>query len=162
MSRTRYEPVDAAPYRDWWMETYGGPDGMLDGTSFFQRGRSSVWIAAGDVDPRGLDPVDGVGIPFVRIGRRVWKPAGPAVQQYGDRAVRNVVEASAEETVTLLAGGRIELDADDPRLPPQRRGHAIVRFRGLPVGCGLWRGTDLDSCVPKGRRLQEPDLPPAS
>lgn len=159
MTRTRYRRVEGAPFRAWWMETYGGRAGLLDQWAFFQRGKNSVWIASADVDPRGLDPVDGVGIPFVRMGRRIWKPAGPAVQQFGAAARRNVLEADATETTALLAGGTVDLPPDDPRLPERRRGHAIVRYLGVPVGCALWRGTSLESCVPKGRRLANVDLP---
>ena len=121
-----------------------------------------MWIADATVDPGGLDPVDGVGIPFVRIGRRIWKPTGAAVQHFGGRADRNVLEGTPDEVAALLARQRIELGPDDPRVPERRRGHVIVRFRGVPVGCALWRGQDLESCVPKGKMLPDVDLPPAN
>lgn len=162
MSRRRYVRVDPEPYHSWWMETYGGPEGLLEGMPCFQRGKNDVWIASPGVEPGRLVPVDGVGIPFARIGRRVWKPAGAAVQQFGAVAERNVLEATPEEAATILSGGTVRPEPDDPRIPADRRGHAIVRRHGIPVGCALWRGRDLESCVPKGRRLVTPDLPASS
>lgn len=160
MSSTTYARVEAAPFVRWWHETYGGPADLFAGLAFFQRGKGSVWVAAEDVDPGDLAPVDGVGLPFVRVGRRVWKPASPAVLRFGAAATRNVFEATAAEAAAILSGGTVTTPSGDPRVPDPARGHAIVRLGGIPVGCALWRSGALESCVPKGNRIAEADLPP--
>ncbi len=66
--------VDRRPYVEWWDACYATGGEIFDGFAFFQRGRSNVWIADAGTEVTGLEPCDGVGLPFVRIGRRFWKP----------------------------------------------------------------------------------------
>lgn len=154
-----YLPVDGDPYREWWHQQFAIPPDTLEGCSFWQRGRSSIWVAAADVDPGRLTPVDGVGIPCLRIGRDVWKPTAIAAIEFGVEACRNVVELDTEETRRFLDREVIVFAADDPRRTLPNRGFVIARYHGLPMGCGLWSGGTLESEVPKGRRLPEIDLP---
>lgn len=157
--RDRYLPVDGSPYIEWWQQQFATPPGSLEECSFWQRGRYSVWVAAADVNPGALAPVDGVGIPFVRTGREVWKPTSVAVIEFGLDASRNVVELDRDETLRFLDRQVIEFAAGDARGALPNRGFVIARYQGLPVGCGLWcRGT-LESSVPKGRRMAGLDLP---
>jgi len=155
----RYLPVDGAPYRAWWQQQFATPPETLRGCSFWQRGRFSIWVATADVDPGEIAPVEGVGIPFVRTGREVWKPTSVAVIEFGLDASRNVVELDRAETLRFLDRQVIEFAAGDARGTLPNRGFVIARYHGLPVGCGLWcRGT-LESSVPKGRRMTDLDLP---
>lgn len=154
-------PVDSEPYFEWWLTTYGGPEDLFAGLTCFQQGKYSVWLAAAALGTEGLEPViEGLGFPFARLGRRHWKPAGPAVRHFGAVATRGVFEATASETVAFLAGGTLAPRDDDRRFAGRPRGYAIVRYAGTPVGCGLWCAAGLESNVPKGRRIDEVDLPP--
>jgi len=157
--RDRYVSVDGAPYLEWWQRQFDTPPDTLRGCSFWQRGRFSIWIAAGDVDPGEIAPVDGVGIPFLRTGREVWKPTSVAVIEFGLDARRNVVELHRDETQRFLDRQVIEFAAGDARGALPNRGYVIARYQGLPVGCGLWRRGTLESSVPKGRRMADMDLP---
>ena len=155
----RYVLVDGRPYLEWWQQQFDTPPGTLRGCSFWQRGRFSIWIAAADVDPGGLAPVDGVGIPFLRTGREVWKPTSVAVIEFGLDAARNVVELDRDETLRFLDRQTIEFTAGDARGTLPNRGFVIARYHGQPLGCGLWRRGTLESAVPKGRRMVALDLP---
>jgi len=149
----RYILVDGAPYLEWWQEQFATPPETLRGCSFWQRGRFSIWIAAADVEPGEIAPVDGVGIPFLRTGREVWKPTLVAVIEFGLDASRNVVELDRDETLRFLDRQVIEFAAEDARGALPNRGFVIARYHGLPVGCGLWRRGTLESAVPKGRSM---------
>ena len=155
----RYLPVDGAPYLEWWQQQFETPPETLRDCSFWQRGRFSIWIAAADVDPGAVAPVDGVGIPFLRTGREVWKPTSVAVIEFGLEARRNVVELDREETLRFLDREVIEFAPGDPRGALPNRGFVIARYHGLPTGCGLWNRGTLESHVPKGRRVENVDLP---
>ena len=155
----RYVLVEGRPYLEWWQQQFDTPPGTLRGCSFWQRGRFSIWIAAADVDPGGIAPVDGVGIPFLRTGREVWKPTSVAVIEVGLDAARNVVELDRDETLRFLDRQTIEFAAGDARGTLPNRGFVIARYHGLPLGCGLWRRGTLESAVPKGRRMADLDLP---
>ncbi len=158
--RDRYEAVDGNVYAEWWQEQFATPQATLSGCSFWRRGRHSIWIAAGDVDPGALAPVDGVGIPFLRIAREVWKPTLVAVIEFGLEARRNTVDLDRDECARFLDRETIEFG--DARGDLQNRGYVISRHAGVPIGCGLWRRGSLESAVPKGRRLTEVDLPRSS
>jgi len=155
----RYVAVDGTPYMEWWRELFGTPADTFAESSFWQRGRSSIWVAARGVDPGKVSPVEGVGIPFLRIGEHLWKPTSVAVVEFGVHATRNVVALDAAECRRYLDRESLELAPDDPRGHGVRRGFAIVTYEGVPLGCGLWRRGLLESCVPKGRRLADVDLP---
>ena len=155
----RYLPVDGAPYLEWWQHQFATPPEILEGCSFWQRGRYSIWVAAADVDPGEIAPVDGVGIPFLRTGREVWKPTSVAVIEFGLDARRNVVELDRDETMRFLDRQVIEFAAGDARGKLPNRGFVIARYHRLPVGCGLWSRGTLESAVPKGRRMAAMNLP---
>ena len=155
----RYSRVDGGRYLDWWHKQFGALPETLRSSSFWQRGRFSIWVAAAGVDPGDIAPVDGVGIPFLRTGREVWKPTSVAVIEFGLDATRNVVELDRGETMRFLDRQVIEFAATDSRGTLANRGFVIARYQGLPVGCGLWSRGTLESAVPKGRRMTDVDLP---
>jgi NOL1/NOP2/fmu family ribosome biogenesis protein len=155
----RYLRVDGAPYREWWQQQFATPPETLGECSFWQRGRFSIWVAAADVDPGTITPVDGVGIPFLRTGREVWKPTLVAVIEFGLDASRNIVELERDEMLRFLDRQVIEFAAGDPRGDLPNRGFVIARYQRLPLGCGLWSRGTLESAVPKGRRMTDVDLP---
>jgi len=155
----RYLPVDGAPYLEWWQQQFDTPPDTLGGCSFWQRGRFSIWVAAADTDPGEIAPVDGVGIPFLRTGREVWKPTSVAVIQFGLDASRNVVELDRDEVGRFVDRELIEFGNGAARGALPNRGSVIARYHGVPLGCGLWRRGTLGSSVPKGRRLADLDLP---
>lgn len=155
----RYVRVDGASYIEWWHGQYGVPAASLERCTFWRRGQRSIWIAAPAVDPGELTPVDGVGIPFLRTGREVWKPTSVAAIEFGLEAERNVVDLTAKETVRFLDREAIEFEPPDPRAALPNRGYAIARYCGVPLGCGLWRRGGIESAVPKGRRVVSADIP---
>jgi len=159
MSGRAFARVERQPYVDWWEELFASGSAVFSRYDFFQRGRNSVWIAAADVDLRGLEPCDGVGLPFVRLGRRLWKPTAVAVLHFGATARRGFIEVTESEAVELLARRFIEPGPDDPRVVGLR-GFVIARLRGAPIACIQWRRGRGESCVPKGRALDPVDLPP--
>lgn len=153
--------VDAEPYFAWWHQAFGGPDDQFAGLACFQRGKYSIWIATDDLRTDGIEALlEGAGIPFARLGRRHWKPAGPAVTHLGATATRGVFEATPAEATAFLAGETLAPDEGDARFAGDPRGYAIVRLGGVPIGCGLWCAAGLESNVPKGRRVESVDLPP--
>lgn len=153
--RPTFDSVDAVPYVQWWEETYG-PEPRLARHRFFQGGRRMVWVAAA-VELEGLEAVDGVGMPFVRIDSRYWKPTGVAAVEFGLGAVRNVVELQARELEAFLDRRDVRFDDSDERRSLPWRGYVIARHRGVPVGVGEWHGDRLVSCVPKGKRMRNLD-----
>ncbi|HJO03760.1 MAG TPA: hypothetical protein QGG47_07290 [Acidobacteriota bacterium] len=155
----QFRRLEREPYASWWTDRFGTPVGLFDGCSMWQRGKSSVWVAALDVDPGATSPVDGVGFPLLRVGGRAWKPTSVGLVHFGLRATRNVVELDANETMRFLAGEAIELATDDPRCGQWSRGFVLARYLGVPLGCAEWRADAIRSVLPKGRRNQAPDLP---
>jgi NOL1/NOP2/fmu family ribosome biogenesis protein len=156
---SRFTPVDGAPYVAWWQEQFATPSATFDDCSFWQRGHANVWVASATVDPGAVTPVEGIGIPFLRLGAELWKPTSAAVVEFGMHATRNVMDLGHDEMLRFLDRRDIEIADDDCRVEGPRRGFVIVRFSGLAIGCGLWRRGVLESSVPKGRRMAELDLP---
>ena len=156
-----FRRVPGQEYADWWHQRYGTPPDLFAALAFFQRGRATVWVAAASVQLQGLPVVDGVGIPFARIGGRVWKPTSSAAIQFGAAATRNLVEVTLHEAELLVGRSPVLLDRHDPRRQLPIRGYVLARLHGVPIGCVLWRGTHIESCVPKARAVAELDRAPS-
>lgn len=160
----RVEPflrVAGQEYADWWHERYGTPPDLFAALAFFRRGQATVWVASASVQLEGLAVVDGVGVPFARVGGQVWKPTSSAAIQFGAAATRNVVEVTAPEAELLLARSPVLLEPHDPRRQLPNRGYVLARLHGVPIGCVLWRGTHIESCIPKARMIVELDRAPS-
>lgn len=155
-----FRRVDGHEYVGWWVERFRLPVETFAGLGFWQRGRSTVWAALADA--HGLEDarVDAVGVPFLRVGSRLWKPPTVALRCFAAAARRNAVDVDDDEARAFLRGDAVELSGDDRRWEHLERGFLVVRYRSVPLGCGEWRGGDRQvlSCLPKGRRVQDPVL----
>jgi NOL1/NOP2/fmu family ribosome biogenesis protein len=159
MSGARFVRVESRDAIEWCESMFGISRDMFDGLQLYQRGKGTLWVGTKGLLLDGLRPVDGAGIPFIRVGRRIWKITSVAAIQFGHAATRNVVEVEAEEARALMRGEAFEFPAGDARADLPWRGHVIARFRGVPLGCMQWRGSGVESSLPKGRHLPEVDLP---
>ncbi|NKB89212.1 MAG: hypothetical protein GKS06_13425 [Acidobacteria bacterium] len=159
-NRSDYLQIEPEPWSSWWAEQYGTPTELFDDYSFWQRGKYTIWVAAADIQPGAVSPVDGIGIPLLRTGRDVWKPTSVAVIHFGRDVARNVVDLEADEASRFLGREAIEFENDARAVLPHR-GYVIARYLGVPIGCGLWRRGGLASSVPKGRAMRDLELPRA-
>ena len=155
----QFRRLESEPYVTWWTDRFGTPEGLFDGCSMWQRGKTSVWVAALDVNPGAIDPVDGVGFPLLRVRGRAWKPTSVGLVHFGLYATRNLVELDVSEVAIFLAGLTIELAADDPRCGLPNHGFIVARYLGVPLGCAEWRTATIRSVLPKGRRNRSADVP---
>lgn len=159
MSGLRFVRVESRRGFEFCEEIFGIDPACFEGLALYQRGRSTLWAASAGLDLEGLRPVDGVGIPMLRVDRAVWKLTSAAAIQFGRTARRNVVELDAAEAAAMLRRDPVAFAAGDPRRELPWKAHVIVRYRGVPLGCALWRGDGLESSIPKGRAVEAVDLP---
>lgn len=152
-----FQRIDSGPFLTWWRERYGLPTDHLADHDCFRRGKSSVWIAPRDVNLEGLPPVEGVGIPFLRIGSSLWKPTTVAVVAFGADATLQVVDVRFEELADFMAARPIRWAEDDARRDLDNADYVIARVGGIPLACALWRDWGLIPAVPKGKRIMELD-----
>ena len=157
-ARAPFVRIAGEPYVAWWRERFGLSDEAFHELSFYQRGKSTVWVATAGIDRLEATRAEAVGLPLLRIGSRYWKPTGVAIVALAQRASRNVVELETCEAQRFLAGEECSLAAGDSRHEGLEIGYVIVRYRGVPIGCGEWHPPTLHSCVPKGKRLANVEL----
>ncbi len=132
----------------WWVERFGVPEDLFRDLEFYMKGKTNVWAV------RKFERIpslryDAVGMVVVRMVKGSYKPTTNAVQVFGRWATKNVVDLDEEEVRRFISGLSVEVEA------PVEEGYVIVRYRGLPVGCGLYRRGVLKSLVPKDRRIHE-------
>jgi len=156
---THFRRLQREPYVRWWTDRFGTPEGMFGDCSMWQRGKTTVWVAAPDVDPVAVHPVDGVGVPLLRVGGRAWKPTSIGLMHFGLHATRNVVELDLDEAACFLAGETVDLMPEDPRRRLPHRGFIVARSLGVPLGCAEWQTGAIRSVLPKGRRNPAADMP---
>ncbi len=149
-----FEPVDCEPVVAWWQERFAAPPEQLDGYVAYQRGRDTIWLAPREVDPGDLSPIDGVGFPFVRIGGAVWKPTSVAAMKLGTLVTRNAVEVDRASARAFVSGASLDVGVAGVDAKGASRGYVIVRYLGVPLGCGHLLGEEVLCMIPKGRRAE--------
>ena len=145
-----FKKADRREVVRWWSERFGVPEEVFEPYEFFIRGRNTIWaLRKTDRLPAGLR-FEALGMVVMRKSKLGWKPTTNAIQVFGRYARRNVVDLDEAGMRVFLAGG-------DVRGPFEgvEEGYVVVRYRGLPLGCGLYRRGILKSQVPKARRRLE-------
>lgn len=148
--------VERAPVVGFWRDKFGVAPETFDGYAFYKKGAKKVWAVRdetverleGDETLDGLD-YESVGLPFLRVGGEHDKPTTDALQRFGDRATKNVVDLSADEARGFVQGETVEREFDVEDL-----GYVVVRHDGSVLGCGLYFPGELRSQIPKGRRVE--------
>lgn len=138
---------------DWWAERFGIAPETFEAYTFWEKGAGKIWIFAGEA----TDPsrVEAIGMTFLRTRQEHWKPTTRAVQRFGDRASRNVLELGPERAARFVAGEDQELPEWDGDW-----GYLVVTHEiadeTAPIGVGLYLYDELRSVVPKGSRAELP------
>ncbi len=158
MQRVPFAEVDARPYFDWWRDRFAPVPDPFTGLRCYQSGKSNIWIGAVDLSHLATTRTDAVGLPLLRVGRRMWKPTSVAIVAFGSDSRCNVLDVDGQETRAFLDGTPLEMPADDPRWAEVSPGFVVVRHAGVALGCGEWRESAILSCIPKGKRISEIDL----
>ncbi|MDX1744695.1 MAG: hypothetical protein R3324_02055 [Halobacteriales archaeon] len=134
---------------DYFDRRYGILQDTFDGYSFWEKGAGSVWILRGEL-PSPV-AIEALGMRVLHTRQRFWKPTTNAIQRFGGRATRNVVELDRKAAATFVAGGAQPLAWEgDP-------GYLVVTASiagGVePLGVGLYTDGVLRSQIPKARRI---------
>jgi NOL1/NOP2/fmu family ribosome biogenesis protein len=134
----------------WYEDRFGIDPGTFDDHTFWEKGAGKVWVLAGEA-PSPI-AIEALGMTFLRTRQEHWKPTTDAVQRFGDRATRNVIDLDGSAARRFLAGETQELDWDGDW------GYLVAahEFAGgrAPIGVGLYTYGELQSTVPKGRRRE--------
>jgi NOL1/NOP2/fmu family ribosome biogenesis protein len=83
------------------------------------------------------------GLPILRKMPTHLKPTTAAIQRFGPRATKHMVDMTADQVRELL---RVGVMAYDSPLDP---GYVILRQDGHVLGCGLLTPGQLRSLIPK-------------
>ena len=146
----RFEKADRREVVKWWEERFGVPEEVFEPYEFYLRGRNTIWaLRKTDKLPAGLR-FEALGMVIMRRSKFGWKPTTNAIQVFGQHARKNTVDLNEEQMRAFVAG----LDVKGP-FEGVEEGYVVVRYRGLPLGCGLYRRGVLKSQVPKARRRLE-------
>jgi NOL1/NOP2/fmu family ribosome biogenesis protein len=134
---------------DWWDERFDIEPETFEEYTFWEKGNGKIWAFAGSV-PEQVD-VEAVGITFLHARQEHWKPTTDAVQRFGRRATRNVIELSPGEAAAFAAGHDQDLPRWDGDWGYLIAAHEVAGERE-PIGVGLYLYGELRSRIPKGRR----------
>jgi NOL1/NOP2/fmu family ribosome biogenesis protein len=135
----------------WWDERFGIRPESFENHTFWEKGAGKIWIFHGDVS--SPTEVEGLGMTFLRTRQEHWKPTTNAVQRFGHKAERNVIELDSEVAMNFVRGEDQAIDWDGDW------GYLICAHeladKREPLGVGLYLHGELRSVVPKGRRRED-------
>ena len=137
----------------WWAERFCVPEEVFEPYEFFITGKGTIWaLRRSERAPRGVEGLryEALGMVIMRKGKLGWKPTTNAIQVFGRYARKNVVELGEAQMRAFVAG-----EAVRGPFPGLEEGYVVVCYRGIPLGCGLYRRGVLLSQVPKVRRRVE-------
>ena len=145
----KFRKIHYKPIVFWWNRTYGIPEHVFLGYNFYMSGKSKIWILRKFDDLPKL-PFECLGMVIMkRIKPGVWKPTTNAIQIFGKYATKNFIELNKEEAKAFMAGEVIRREFN-----VKKNGYVIVKFNGIPLGCGLYVNGILYSQIPKNRRIR--------
>ncbi len=134
----------------WWSERFGVPEEVFEPYDFYLKGKGTIWaVRRFERLPTGLR-LEALGMVIMRKGKLGWKPTTNAIQVFGRYARKNVVDLDERQMRAFVAGEAIKGPFEG-----LEEGYVVVRYKGRPLGCGLYRGGVLRSQVPKVRRRVE-------
>ena len=134
---------------DWWTDRFGVDAELFEDHTFWEKGAGKIWIFADEAsDPTA--GVEGLGMTFLRTRQEHWKPTTDAVQRFGRKATKNVIELDDEEARRFVAGEDQKLDWDGD-WGYLIAAHDVAGHRE-PIGVGLFTHGTLRSVIPKGRQ----------
>jgi NOL1/NOP2/fmu family ribosome biogenesis protein len=144
--------VEGRPTRaaviEWWADRFGIEPAVFDEHTFWEKGNGQCWAVPGDA----ADPIEieALGMKVLRARQEHWKPTTNAVQRFGTRASKNVIELSDAEAVAFARGDEQELDWDGD-WGYLIAAHEVAGTR-TPLGVGLYTYGTLTSMIPTGRQ----------
>jgi len=145
-----FRKADRREVVSWWVERFGVPEEVFEPYEFYMKGRGTIWaLRRTDKLPEGLK-FEALGMVIMRKGKLGWKPTTNAIQVFGRHARKNVVELDEQQMRAFVAGETINGPFEG-----LEEGYVVVRHKGVPLGCGLYRHGRLFSQVPKIRRRVE-------
>jgi len=137
----------------WWANRFGVPREIFEPYDFFSTGKRTIWaLRRSEKAPGGLKELkyEALGMVIMRKGKLGWKPTTNAIQVFGRHAKKNVVELNEAQMRAFVAGEAIK-----EAFPDLEEGYVITCYKGVPLGCGLYKRGVLRSQVPKVRRRIE-------
>lgn len=145
-NRSPFQPLDRAEVAEMMQSRFGIPPATFEGVSFYRKGRN-VWAFSLPEIPDLW--CESVGLRFMSVRGRVWKPTTYALQLFGRFATKNAVDLGPDQAEKFIAGGRQSLEAE------LEDGYVVVSYRGGVLGCGLYSRGELVSQLPKERRIMK-------
>lgn len=145
-NRSPFQPLDRAEVAEMMQSRFGIPPATFEGVSFYRKGRN-VWAFSLPEIPDLW--CESVGLRFMSVRGRVWKPTTYALQLFGHLATKNAVDLGPDQAEKFIAGGRQSLEAE------LEDGYVVVSYRGGVLGCGLYSRGELVSQLPKERRIMK-------
>jgi NOL1/NOP2/fmu family ribosome biogenesis protein len=137
-------PSEEGEMKGYFANRFGIPMEAFEDFRLLRSGRT-VWIAARG---RGLEEalhslkVEAAGVPFLRVRGSMVKPTSRALQLFGQKASRSIIDLQDEAANALLNGAEVlKVFAVEP-------GYVILRWKGLILGCGHYSPEKLRSLIP--------------
>nr|BCX00128.1 MAG: hypothetical protein KatS3mg041_0174 [Bacteroidota bacterium] len=131
----------------WFTERFGLDRSGLAPFRFWSRGREKIWMTRAQTWlPEGVN-LHSAGIALLRRTHYNYKPTTAALQYFGPQIQRNAITLQhRDEARRFVTGQSLVLPGPVTWEP----GYVQVRFGPYELGCGLARGTQLHSQIPKG------------
>ena len=92
-----------------------------------------------------------LGLLIARISRAV-KPSTNLLQAFGAMVTKNYIELDRIQTISYAKGEDIRLSPESVKSASE--GYILLRYSGIPLGCGLLNGQEVKNMLPKAKRLE--------
>jgi NOL1/NOP2/sun family putative RNA methylase len=144
-----FRPAEESPLLEF-CQRFGCDRRELEAFRFWQKGGRVLWLSFPACQPPPSAPVEAVGIPFLHLTHRGFKPKTFALQYLAPLLRKGVVELPDVEAAKRFVAGQSQNFA----VPGEEPGYVLVRFGPFALGCGLLARGQLHSQIPKGLQLE--------
>jgi len=131
---------------DYMEERFGMDRKLFSGFRLYRGVKGRVYMGSEAV-PAEPKPIS-AGIVVARLHGSV-KPSTNLIQLFGRHAKRNAIGLDKKQALAFIRGEDLEVEPGEAT-----DGYVILRYLGFSLGCGLLKGRDVKSMLPKARRLE--------
>lgn len=143
--------IQPEPWLSQTRDRFGLDTAVFAAYDILRMSKRGIWLINSDHQPAQVPKPDSIGMTFIRSKGKYPKLTTASALYFGEQATRNLVDLDAAQALAFY--GRQEFPvSSDQLIDCNSSGFVMARFRGFPIGIGIYRqakGT-LESTFPKG------------
>jgi NOL1/NOP2/fmu family ribosome biogenesis protein len=133
---------------DYLEQRFGLARELFDGYGLYLASKGRIYIGPKRVPD--MPKIATIGLLAARSGGTI-KPSTNLLQAFGRHITRNLIDLTKEQALEYARGSDVKASA--AQASGAHEGYVLMRYEGIPLGCGLLQLGTIKNMLPKAKRL---------